>query len=178
MHRSTHGATVFDNHMLGAAKYERPTVFDMHAWQSKYAQSNRFYMRARLNEVCTEQLFLISHARCCEVSTGHTCLAHEVCTEQPFYRHARCSEVCTLQPFLYACSVQRSMHGATVFYMHAQCSEVCTEQPLLYACSVQRNMHRAPDFDMRARCSEVCTEQPVMTCLLGASKYARSNCFI
>ena len=64
------------------------------------------------------------------------------------------------------------------FYMHARCSEVCTEQPFLYACSVQRSMHRAPGFDMRARCSEVCTEQPVMTCLLGASKYARSNCFI
>ena len=132
MHRSTHGATVFDNHMLGAAKYERATIFDMHAWQSKYAQSNRFYMRARLNEVCAEQLFLICHARCCEVSTGHACSAH------------------------------RSMHGATV----------------LYACSVQRSMHRAYGFDMRARCSEVCTEQLVMTCLLRASKYARSNCFI
>ena len=32
-----------------------------------------------------------------------------------FHMHARCSEVCTEQPFLYACSVQRSMHGATVF---------------------------------------------------------------
>ena len=116
MHRSTHGATVFDNHMLGAAKYERATVFDMHAWQSKYAQSNRFYMRPRLNEVCTVQPFSIYHARCCEVCTEHAYSSH------------RSMHGATV---IYACSVQRSMHGATVFDMHARWSEVCTEHPIL-----------------------------------------------
>ena len=116
MHRSTHGATVFDNYMLGAAKYERATVFDMHAWQSKYAQSNRFYMRARLNEVCTVQPFSICHARSCEVCTEHACSYH------------RSMHGATV---LYACPVQRSMHGATVFDMHARWSEVCTEHPVL-----------------------------------------------
>ena len=133
----------FDKHMLGAAKYERATVFVMQAWQSNYAQSNRFYMRAPLNEVCTVQPFSICHARCCEVCTEHVCSSH------------RSMHGATV---LYACSVQRSIHGATVFDM--------------------RSMHRAPGFDIRARCSEVCTEQPVLTCVLGAPKYARINRFI
>ena len=106
----------FDNYMLGTAKYERATVFDMHAWQSKYAQSNRFYMRARLNELCTVQPFSICHARSCEVCTEHACSSH------------RSMHGATV---LYACSVQRSMHGATVFDMHARWSEVCTEHPVL-----------------------------------------------
>ena len=162
MHRSTHGATIFDNHMLGAAKYKRATVFDMHAWQSKYAQSNQFYMRARFNEVCTVQPFSICHAPCCEVAQSMHAHLIEVCTEQP--------DACSVQrsmhgaTVLYACSVQRSMHGAIVFAMHARWSEVCTEHPVLTF--------------VLGTCSEVCTEQPILTCVLGAPKYARSNRFI
>ena len=148
MHRSTHVATVFDNYMLGAAKYERATVFDMHAWQSKYAQSNRFYMRARFNEVCTVQPFSICHARSCEV----------------------CPE--------YACSSHRSMHGATVLYgTRTIRTLVNSALILLYACSVQRSMHGVTVFDMHARSYEVCTEHPVLTFVLGAAKYAQSNRF-
>ena len=75
---------------------EQP-VSTWHARQSKYAQSNQFYMRARLNEVCTVQPFSICHARCCEV-----------CTEYAGSSHRSMHGVTVLC----ACSVQRSMHAA------------------------------------------------------------------
>ena len=160
MHRSTHGATVFDNHMLGAAKYERPTVFDMHAWQSKYAQSNRFLHACSaqrsmhgatvFDKPCS---VLRSKHRACMLGSSKYARSNrfigmigaaKYARSNRFYMHARCSKVCTEQPF-FIC-----MLGAAKY---------ARSNRFLYACSVQRSMHGATVF----------------ICMLGAAKYAQST---